>query len=535
MSEKYFRIYHSATPEGECLGRGCLFLVDRPGSLAELAGMFAAYDINIIVFHYNRSEHPNRVILEVRSKSEDALNLISSELSQSDLLGGQFPAPQLELGVIDTRNILKIEVQLQHLPGTLGRFARMLAEHNANVIYMAYHEDVSETSANFSIATQNPGEVDRLLKDMNECGYYYSLVYRGAEQRQIEDIIGLNLIERFFFHLGKLLDTDDIENLRKLVHSSQRISDLLIRFSREAGKHFEAGDVTTNILAFASASLMKTGRKFSYRRLPPLIFGSVRFHVFRLPTGGNINVLESDDELVMIDSGYGLYYEDVKTMLRGNGLDPGKVRRIYLSHADADHAGMSGYFANEFGSRVYLHEEARGVLEHENRAWGSDTPLLELNHCFTVLVNEFTKFRISKNWIPYSSSKMERIDGFQVIDQFELAGQSYKVIRSEGGHVPGQVFFLSYDSGLIFTGDYLLFADSLSPGERAILNLPKFMMTSTNIDSRLFRREMDMMKELIVNFHADLSAAKRKAVIVPGHGDYYSCDMLLKDQEAERE
>ena len=528
MSEKYFRIYRSALPEDGYLGKGCLFLVDRPGSLSELASMFAAYGINIIFFHYNRSEHPNRVLLEVSSQSEDALNLISSELSQSNLLSGQFPAPQLELGVMDTRNILKIEVQLRHIPGTLGKFAALLSEYKANVIYMAYHEDVSETSAHFSIATQNPGEVDRLLKEMNESGYYYSLVYRGAEQREIEDIIGLNLIERFFFHLRKLLDTDDIENLRKIVHSSHRLSDSLIRFSREAGKHFDIGDVTTNILAFASASLMKTGEKFSYRRLSPLIFDKVKFHAFRLPTGGNIHLLGSDEELVMIDCGYGLYYEDVKTMLKENGLDPGKVSRIYLTHADADHAGMSGYFAEEFGSRVYLHGEAQGILEHENRAWGSDTSLLELNHCFTMLGNEFTKFRVPKKWIPYSSEIMGWIDGFPVIDQFELSGHSYKVIGSKGGHVPGQVFFLSYDSGLIFTGDYLLLVDSLIPGEREILNLPKFMMTSTNVDSHLFRREMDMMKELIMNFNASLSASKRKAIIVPGHGDYYSYDKLLQ-------
>jgi len=521
MSEKYFRVYRSALPKGDYLGRGCLFLVDRPGSLSELAGMFAGYGINIIFFHYNRSENPNRVLLEVRSNTEDALNLISSKLSESDLLSGRFPTPQLELGVMDSRNILKIEVQLKHLPGTLGGFAGLLAEHNANVIYMAYHEDVSETSANFSIAAKNPDEVDRLLKEMNEQGYYYSLVYRGAEQREIEDIIGLNLVERFFFHLRKLLDTDDIENLKKIVHSSQQLSDSLIKFSREAGKHFDAGDITTNILAFASASLMKTGKKFSYRKLPSLIFGKVRLHVFKLPTGGNITLLESDEEIVMIDTGYGLYYEDAKNMLRQNGLDPGKVGRIYLSHADADHAGMSGYFAGEFGSSVYMHEEARGVLEHENRAWGSDTPLLELNHCFTALVNEFTKFRVPAKWIPYSSRQDEWLEGFTVIDQFELADQSYKIIRSEGGHVPGQVFFVNRDSGLIFTGDYLLLVESLSPGERELLNLPKFMMTSTNIDSQLFRREMDMIKKLVIKFNTCSGTAKRKTIIVPGHGDYY--------------
>ncbi len=521
MSERYFQIYRSESGDPAYLGKGSLFLVDRPGSLAELATIFARHGANIIFFHYNRSEHPNRVLLEVRSATSEALKRASQELSGTNLVGSEFPAPQMELGVLDTRNILKIEVQLQDRPGTLGEFARLLSKHNANVIHMAYHEDISETSANFSLVTQDADEVDRLLKDINESGYYCSLIYRGAEQKQIEDIIGLNLVERFFFHLRRLLNTDDIERLRKIVDSSRRLSDLLVKFSREAGKHFEVGDITTNVLAFASASLVKTGKGFSYRRLPTLSFERVKFHVFKLPTGSNINILEGNEELVMVDSGYGLYYDDVKAMLQENGLDPARIKRIYLSHADADHAGLSGYFAEDFGSRVYLHDGARGILEHENRGWGSDTPLLDLNHYFTVLVNEFTKFRAPENWTAYGKKEIERLNGFRVIDAFEIGGQTYKVMESMGGHVPGQVFFFSYDSGLIFTGDYLLQVDSLDTEERAILNLPKFMMTSTNVNSSLFRREMDMLKEFITKFDADLRARNQKAIIVPGHGDSY--------------
>jgi glyoxylase-like metal-dependent hydrolase (beta-lactamase superfamily II)/ACT domain-containing protein len=507
MSERYFLIYRSESGEPACLGKGSLFLVDRPGSLAELATLFARHGANIIFFHYNRSEHPNRVLLEVRSATSDALERAHQELSRLDLVGSEFPAPQMELGVLDTRNILKIEVQLQDRPGTLGEFARLLSKHNANVIHMAYHEDISETSANFSLVTQDADEVDRLLKDINESGYYCSLIYRGAEQKQIEDIIGLNLVERFFFHLRRLLNTDDIERLRKIVDSSRRLSDLLVKFSREAGKHFEAGDITT--------------KGFSYRRLPTLTLDRVKFHVFRPPTGGNINILESNEELVMVDGGYGLYYDDVKTMLKENGLDPAKIKRIYLSHADADHAGLSGYFAEDLGCSVYLHDGARGILEHENRGWGSDTPLLDLNHYFTVLVNEFTRFRAPENWKAYGKKERERLNGFSVIDAFNIGGQTYKVLESTGGHVPGQVFFISYDSGLVFTGDYLLRVDSLGDEERVMLNLPKFMMTSTNVNSALFRKEMDMLKDLITRFDADLRTRNRRAVIVPGHGAYY--------------
>lgn len=527
MPEKYFRIYKSELMEQDYLGKITVFLADRPGSLAALASIFAKFDSNIIYFYYNRSEHPNRVLLEVHSNNIDALHKAHQELASQNLFDGELQFhPRLELGVMDTHSILNIAVQLEHTPGTLGRFATLLRDHGANVIYMAYNEDISESSADISLVTQDSQEVDRILKDMNEKGYHYSLRYKGAEQKEIEDIIGLNLVERFFFRLKKVLHTDDVDRLKKLVESSTRMSDMLVKFSQEAGKHLEAGEVFTNVLAFASVSLSKTGPNFSYRRLPSLPFGKVTFHAFRLPTGGNIYILESDKETVMLDGAYGLYYADIKKMLKENGIDPAGINRIYLSHSDADHAGVSGYFADEFGTQIYLHPEARGIIENENRAWGSDSPLLDLNNYFTVLVNEFTQYHVPKTWNDYKTKELAKEDGFSVIDTFELAGQKYKILESTGGHVPGNVFFVSEDSGLVFTGDYLLAIESLSPEDRANLNYPKFMMTSTNADSRIFKQEMEMLRKFVTKFNERLQAHNRGAIIVPGHGDYYPANRL---------
>ncbi|MCX7920341.1 MAG: MBL fold metallo-hydrolase [bacterium] len=527
MPDKYFRIYKAESNEPDYLGKITVFLADRPGSLAALASIFAKFGINIIYFYYNRSEHPNRVLLEVRSESIDALHKVQQELASQNLFDHDLMRhPHLELGVLDTASILHIVIQLENKPGTLGKFATLLRDHSANVIYMAYNEDISETTADISLVTQDSGEIDRLLKDMNEQGYHYSLRYKGAEQKEVEDIIGLNLVERFFFRLKKTLHTDDINRLKKLVESSSRMSEMLVKFSQEAGKHLEAGEVFTNILAFASVSLSKTGQNFSYRRLPSLPFGNVTFHAFRLPTGGNIYLLESEPELVMIDGAYGVYYSDVKRMLTENGLDPSRISRIYLSHTDADHAGLSGYFADEFGTKVYLHPASRGIIEHENRAWGSDSRLLDLNHYFTILVNEFTQFRVPKTWYEYNTTEIGKEDGFSVIDTFELAGQTYTIIESTGGHIPGNVFFISEESGLVFTGDYLLLIESLSPEDRTNLNYPKFMMTSTNADSRKFKQEMDMLKSFVQKFNARLQSQNRGAIIVPGHGDYYPANRL---------
>ncbi|MEW6602494.1 MAG: MBL fold metallo-hydrolase [Nitrospirota bacterium] len=522
MDNRFFRVYRYESGDRHFLVKISAFLADRPGSLAELAGIFKQYSINIIFFSYDRSVHPNRVLLEVKCSSDTTISQVYEELSAHNLLDPGLKTDRSALGVIDTRSILKIEVRLEHTPGTLGDFAALLARHEANVIYMEYNEEISETSAKISLFTQDPEEVDRLLKDINAHGYYYSIIYKGAGHKEIEDVIGLNLTERFFFKLKSLLKTEDISRLKKLIDSSQKMTDTLLKFSNEAGKHYEEGNIITNVLTFASASLMNTGAGFTYRKLRPLTFDNVTFHAFRMPTGGNIYILQCDKDAVMIDSSYGLYFEDVKAMLRGNAIDPSIIGRIYLTHADADHSGLSGYFAGEFGSRVYLHKDARGIIDNENRAWGSGSPISDLNHYFTILVNEFTKLSIPSNWMEYADGSTPHESGFMLIDEFTFCGHTYKVLESLGGHTPGQVFIFSHDSGLIFTGDYLLNVESLGQEERDILNYPKFMMTSTNVNSLLFRREMDMLREFIGRFDAELVKSGKEAVIVPGHGDYYS-------------
>ena len=522
MNNRFFRVYRAESGDRHFLAKISAFLADRPGSLAELAGIFKQYSINIIFFSYDRSLHPNRVLLEVRSSTDTELSQVYNVLSTHNLLDSGRKADTSALGVLDTRSILKIEVRLEHKPGTLGDFALLLAQHDANVMHMEYNEEISDTSAKISLFTQDPDEVDKLLKDINAHGYYYSIIFKGAGNKEIEDVIGLNLTERFFFKLKSLLKTEDISRLKKLIASSQKMTGTLMKFSNEAGKHYEEGNIITNVLTFASVSLMNTGTNFSYRRMPLLTFNNVIFHAFRMPTGGNIYILQGSEDMVMIDSSYGLYYEDVKSMLRENGLDPSLVGRIYLTHADADHSGLSGYFAGEFGSQVYLHKDARGIIDHENRAWGSGSPISDLNHYFTVLVNEFTKLSIPGNWIEYRTDSIPHESGFMLIDKFTFCGQTYNILESLGGHTPGQVFIFSYESGLIFTGDYLLNIESLGPEERNILNYPKYMMTSTNVNSLLFRREMEMLKEFIGRLDRELGNSGKDAIVVPGHGDYYS-------------
>lgn len=81
--------------------------------------------------------------------------------------------------------------------------------------------------------------------------------------------------------------------------------------------------------------------------------------------------------------------------------------------------------------------------------------------------------------------------------------------------------------GLFFTGDYLLYVPSLSEEEKSFLNIPKLLMTSTNVNSKIFREEMELLKNLAQKIDSYLSEKGKGLLILPGHGDYYPIRLIF--------
>ena len=501
-----------------------VYLSDKPGSLAELSKLFAEEGINIVFFYYNRSEHPNRVIVEGTHNSLENIYKLKEKLQKKNLFEEKW---EEDLKITETKNIAKIAVYLEHVPGTLAKFSALLKKFEANVIYMRFHEELSENRAEISFFVKNMEQLQNLFQAIKNAGYYYNIEYSGEEKKQVEELIGLNLVERFYLKLQEIIGEKETEKVKHLVSTSKSLSLHLVEFNKEAGKHLEAGQIFSNILTFALTSRLKKGKNFHYILLPVLTLGEILLFVFRLPTGGNVFVFKSpDNRLIMFDGTYGIYYEDVKNMLKANQLDPSKVEKIYLSHGDADHAGLSGYFEKEFGTQIILHKDAAETIKHNNRAFGTNAPIERLNAHFTVLVNKFTEFLPPQRYSFFKEQNLGEIHGFKITDEFDVFGIKFLVLESRGGHVPGQVFFLSPEKGLLFTADYLLNIPSLREEEKRFLSIPKFLMTSTNINSPVFREEMKDLTKLSLEIDSQLKTKGQGLYIFPGHGDYYPARLL---------
>ncbi len=510
---------------GGFIAKFTVYLKDRPGSLASLSSLVARHKGNIGFFHYDRSVDASRVAVEVQFETKKALGeLVKALKTKNALFAGPKKAKD-GVEIVSLENILEIKVRLVDRPGTLAAFARLLKQHKANMIYMLFDGDIDADSADVAVATKSPEEVDFLLGVLNSKGYRYRVVYRGAEEEKFSRVIGLKQVEKFFLRLKDLIADADAEEIRALVGSSQDLHSDLVRFYHEAGNDLEAGDVFENVLALASIAASRTGKRFTATGMLPLqLSGRVKLHGFRLPTSESVYVFTHDGEITLIDSGYGLYYEDVKSLLRGLSLDPARVRRVFVTHPDADHIGAAGYFEEEFGTRVLMHKSSRGVMKNRNRGCGGDDRLRDLNKYFTRLVTRFTKCRYPENPRFFSHRKKGHLGDFAVIDSFRVGDLEFDVLESKGGHILGQVFFLNREHGLCFTSDFLIDTRTLSAEDRKFLRINRDLLVSVNRDSNVFRDEMASLQNLIADVDKDLRKRGKCALVFPGHGNYYSLD-----------
>ena len=67
----------------------------------------------------------------------------------------------------------------------------------------------------------------------------------------------------------------------------------------------------------------------------------------------HVYLVEGSEGHVMIDAGVGLEQERIVGNIRKDGLDPGDIKHLLLTHTHSDHAGGADYFKKKYGVKVY--------------------------------------------------------------------------------------------------------------------------------------------------------------------------------------
>lgn len=472
---------------------------DRPGALHRAAEIIKRYEGNINRIQYDRRIDRYIVFFEVTAVPE-TYNKIREELERIGYL-------QTSLQPVA---FLRFHVYLPNCPGALFDFLNYITSAGANITYLDFDERGQHPERLVvGLNIENTGLIDSLLNELKSRYRLEILEYDTTGEKLDDTVFYLRLAQKIRSFIGSAED----EFLMRFLHDINHIAQELSNLRKEPVEVFE------NILKVGDCLNRTTGENFFADVQRVKISDGIELFCFQLPCGGNIYLFDTTCERVMIDTGYGIYYQDVVDMLQHYGLGDLSRLKIYITHADADHCGAAGYFP----APSYLNSETLLITRETSRAYGSSSQGCILEEVYTKIINLFSRFNPPSNVILFpeisrSDETIEKRGTFPVIARFRIGDLNFEALEGLGGHVYGEIFYLCPEEGLLFPEDALINFKSLSPDRTEYNVLADYLMTSVNVDSKLAREERNALLSLVSEIDGWLAEKGKRCLICCGHG-----------------
>jgi glyoxylase-like metal-dependent hydrolase (beta-lactamase superfamily II) len=80
-------------------------------------------------------------------------------------------------------------------------------------------------------------------------------------------------------------------------------------------------------------------------------------------TSCNVYVIDGKSELALVDAGEREAVQDVLKNIRSLGLDPGRIRKVFLTHSHGDHSSGLTELLRQVDAKVYAHPVAKETLQ----------------------------------------------------------------------------------------------------------------------------------------------------------------------------
>jgi glyoxylase-like metal-dependent hydrolase (beta-lactamase superfamily II)/uncharacterized protein with ACT and thioredoxin-like domain len=468
---------------------------DHPGALRRAAEIVTRYGGNINRLHYDRRIDPGTVFLEITS-TEDAYRHIHDDLAAISYLQT----------ILRPVGFLKCAVYLPHQPGALLELLTHTTSANGNIAFVDFDDSGTHPDRlMMSLSVEDSARVDRLLNSLKS-RYRIEIVEYDTTGNHLDDTV---FYLWFAQKLRELLGGTEDAFLLRLLQDINHIVQELMNQGQDPRVVFQS------VLDTGRSIRDSTGDAFFADIQTVQITNQVRLYCFQLPCGGNIFLFSTPDDAVLVDTGYGSYFPDIRTLLlQQAAIDPNNIKRILITHGDADHAGGAGYYP----ATAWMSPATWKVLVQSNRAYGSQVETSILEAVYTKLINAFSAFSLPRSVEQFPEEGDERRDIFPILSRITIGDIELEVLKGLGGHLVGQVYLYSPEYGLLFTADTVINFESLTRERRAFNTLAVNLVTSVNVDSQIAARERIALLSLAEETDRVLAAGGKRCLICGGHG-----------------
>ncbi len=478
------------------ISRFFVLKIPDSGSLYDATVITASAGLIITRCQYNRSVDPSTAFFSVKGKEQEC-NFAEHLLSDKGYILSTLRYP---------KNISFTAI-ISEKSETFEEILRIVNKFHAKITSMSYNTSgKTPDHLQISIRVRDETKTDNLLDEIRRI-YPVELTDFDCSNDETD---------KSLFYL------DYINQIKKItgITDEKILSDLLNQFTHlaqqltEHGREYE--DALNQILK-NGYRLIETSKKGFFADIQKITLDGIDLYCFQLPGGGSIFIIDTIDEKVMIDTGYGIYHDDVLLMFECYGLNDKPFSRIILTHGDTDHCGASGFY-DDTNTPIYTHLMTKRVIETNNRAYGARSENSLLEQIYTVMINLFGKMNASKKLIIYPPGGEEKRGEFPVIGKFITGGKTFEVLEGEGGHQSGMIYILCKEAGLFFTSDTILNLNYLTPDRTAYNGFAVYLVTSVNVDPVLVKKERNALMDLALTINKELKQEGKRLLICCGHG-----------------
>ena len=224
------------------------------------------------------------------------------------------------------------------------------------------------------------------------------------------------------------------------------------------------------------------------------IGGLIKTITFR---GVNCYLIKTKDGYILVDTGYSNQRIKIENALDNVGVQPGNLKLILLTHGDFDHSGNCAYFREKYQSKIAMHKDDLGMVEHGDLFYSRESR------------NPFIRILV-KTVLPILRMNLKKDDHFSPDiylkegDDLSEFGFSARVIHLPG-HSKGSIGFHTTEDDL-FIGDLLENNEKQGPVKCSLID-----------NSGDFDASIDKLKTLSLK------------TVYPGHGNPFPMEEFLKN------
>lgn len=451
---------------------------DKTGALLNASRIISMAGGNITRVSYNKAIDLHMLFLEV-SAGENQLIQIEKQLNDIGYIMKEKEPGQTIL----------LEFQLRNAPNSVRPVLELIHRCDFNITYISGQEsDTEYQTCKIGLYVDDQNRMTQFLEEAAHLCKFKILNYDKSQRILDNTVFYLSFARQVSELLGLTSEQEDtiITDANRIMQNLDERSGSPYQTFSYIGKYAEMlhsfkGDAFVPIITHHA---LKAGGEMI---------------CIEPPCGSNTYIFERNHELLMIDSGYSCFENEMITVFRSLFPDfDGMKKSLILTHPDIDHYGLMHLFDQVFVSADAYRDF---VLESKNQPCFREQNPLHAPY-----------YRISRILCQYENQKLDNLcivgedligDPITFIGDLDFHDLHFNIYAGNSGHTKGEIVICEEENKLLFTGDIVVNIKGFRKEQAAFNALAPYLMTSVNTDSALASAERNaVLKQFDPNIYS---------------------------------